>query len=147
MIYLTEPENFNPKFTLVSCFIEYNDQILLLHRQDTKFEGNTWAIPAGKVGLGEKISEALCREIKEETGIIINALEVKQIRKVFARRSGIDFIDYMHHVILRESKKIVLSQKEHKDSMWVDPIKALEMDLIPDGYTCLKLFLKYKELA
>ena len=34
---------------VVSVFIEHNGKILLLHRQDHKPQGNTWAMLAGKV--------------------------------------------------------------------------------------------------
>jgi len=43
------PENFNPKFEVVSCFVEYEDEILLLRRQDHKPEPNTYGVPAGKI--------------------------------------------------------------------------------------------------
>jgi len=36
------PENFTPKFEVVSCFVEYKQEILLLQRQDYKPQGNTW---------------------------------------------------------------------------------------------------------
>ena len=49
MISRTKLENFNKKFDVVSVFIEHDGEILLLHRQDHKPQGNTWAMPAGKV--------------------------------------------------------------------------------------------------
>ncbi len=49
MISRNKPENFTPKFEVVSCFVEYNDEILLLLRQDHKPEGNTYGVPAGKI--------------------------------------------------------------------------------------------------
>ena len=49
MISRNKIENFNKKFDVVSVFIEHNGKILLLHRQDHKPQGNTWAMLAGKV--------------------------------------------------------------------------------------------------
>ena len=69
MLYSEEPEKFVSKFSIGSCFIEYDGKILLLFRKDDKFEGNTWAIPAGKISDDESIQEGLIREIKEETSI------------------------------------------------------------------------------
>ena len=36
MLYKEQPKNFTPKFEVVSCFVEYKDEILLLLRQDHK---------------------------------------------------------------------------------------------------------------
>ena len=51
MLYKEKPENFTPKFEVVSCFVEYNNKILLLLRQDHKPEPNTYGVPAGKVDI------------------------------------------------------------------------------------------------
>lgn len=49
-IYLEKPINFNPKAAVVGCcYLHYQDKILLLHRQDSKAEGNRWVIPGGKL--------------------------------------------------------------------------------------------------
>lgn len=42
MIYKDIPKNFAPKFEAASCFLEVDGRILLVHRQDTKFMGDTW---------------------------------------------------------------------------------------------------------
>lgn len=39
---------------------------ILLHRRS---DNNLWALPGGAMQLGESISEALIREVKEETGL------------------------------------------------------------------------------
>ncbi len=41
MLYHDKPSDFDIKFEVVGCFIEYNKKILLLHRQDHKSQGNT----------------------------------------------------------------------------------------------------------
>ncbi len=62
MISRDKPEHFIPKFEVVSCFVEYNDEILLLLRQDYKPEGNTYGVPAGKIDEGETPDKAMKRE-------------------------------------------------------------------------------------
>lgn len=49
-------------------------RVLLVHRRNPPAKG-IWAIPGGRVRLGESLREAAEREIKEETGVIIRAGE------------------------------------------------------------------------
>jgi 8-oxo-dGTP diphosphatase len=83
MIHKERPQNFNSKFDVVSCFVEYNGEILLLHRQDYKPEGNTWGLPAGKVDSGENFLESMVREIQEETGFVLPSSQLSYFGKVF----------------------------------------------------------------
>ena len=71
MIYKTKPDNFSPRFEIVSCFVESDGKILLLHRQYHKPQGNTWGVPAGKVDKDEDIFQAIAREIAEEAGLLL----------------------------------------------------------------------------
>ena len=52
----------------------FNDkkEILLNLRSDT----NTWGIPGGSMELGETVEETARRELKEETGLIVDNLEL-----------------------------------------------------------------------
>lgn len=49
-----------------------NNELLLNLRTDT----NTWGIPGGSMELNETIEETAIRELKEESGITANALEL-----------------------------------------------------------------------
>jgi 8-oxo-dGTP diphosphatase len=56
----------------VGAVVFRDDQVLLVERKQPPNQGQ-WAIPGGKVRLGESIYAAAEREILEETGIIISA--------------------------------------------------------------------------
>ena len=58
-----------------------DDQILLVKRGKEPGLGR-WSIPGGVVDLGETAAQALKREIREETGLIV---EVRELVKVFER--------------------------------------------------------------
>lgn len=58
MIYLEPTPQFNPSLEVAAIYTEYDDQILLLHRQNNKSQGNKWGIPGGKV----KKMKILCRQ-------------------------------------------------------------------------------------
>ena len=140
MIYEEKPQDFNSKFDIVSCFVEYNGEILLLHRQDCKPQGDTWGVPAGKVNKGEEVLETMLREIKEETGFELLSSQLSYFGKVYVRYPEYDFIYHIFHAKLGQKRNVVLRYKEHKDFKWISPEKALEMFLIQDEGACIKLF-------
>jgi ADP-ribose pyrophosphatase YjhB (NUDIX family) len=53
--------------------IVIEDGRLLLLNQDTPGTARSWSLPGGKLESGESLAEALVREMKEETGLDIEA--------------------------------------------------------------------------
>jgi len=142
MIFKNKPENFAPKFEVVSCFVEYDNKILLLCRQDHKPQANTYGVPAGKVNEGETIQQAMEREGREETQIHLeNAIYVD---KVYVRYPDYDFIYHMFHKKFVTQPKVTIHSNEHKAYRRETPKQALKMDLIQDLDQCIKLFYKDK---
>jgi 8-oxo-dGTP diphosphatase len=138
MIYKDLPEKFNPKFEVVSCFVECDGKILLLQRQDNKSQGGKWGVPAGKIDEGESEKLAVLREVKEETGIALNNDSVKHSKKVFVRYPDYDFVFDIFKSEIKNFPDVVLSKEEHKDFRWVTPSEALSLDLILDEDECIK---------
>lgn len=138
MIYEEMPEDFDSKFEVVSCFVEHNGKILLLHRQDHKPQGDTWAGPAGKLDDDEDIHEAIRRETEEETGISLK--DPTHFKKLYVRFPDYDFIYHIFHEMLDEFPEVKLCEEEHKDFSWISPKDALGMNLILDEDFCIKLF-------
>jgi 8-oxo-dGTP diphosphatase len=56
-----------PRLT-VDGIIIIDNEILLIKRKNDPFR-NQWALPGGFVEYGETTTEAVCREINEETGL------------------------------------------------------------------------------
>lgn len=67
-IYPVQPQ------VAVGAVVFRGNKVLLVHRGNPPAEG-LWAIPGGKVRLGESLQEAAEREILEETGVTIRAGE------------------------------------------------------------------------
>jgi 8-oxo-dGTP pyrophosphatase MutT (NUDIX family) len=139
MICIEKPKEFDAKFEVVSCFLEHDGKILLLHRQDSKPQGNTWGVPAGKVDEGETREDALVRELEQETGNAYSACPI-YFKTVFVRYGNYDFIYHIYYMQLAEKISIEINPKEHKDYCWVSPEEALKLRLIEDEDACIKMF-------
>src|SRR5882757_2271498 len=59
----------NPS-VLVSCILFHEDCLLWIKRATEPYKGY-WAFPGGFVEYGETVEEATCREVLEETGLIL----------------------------------------------------------------------------
>lgn len=140
MIYKTKPANFISRFEVVSCYIEHKGEILILHRQDHKPEGNTWGLPAGKIDNGENESLAILREIKEETGVLISLNDLIHLDKVYVVYPDYQFIFHIFKVVVPEKPTVIINPEEHKDYNWLSPEEILKLDLIPDFDECLKMY-------
>lgn len=49
-------------------------RVLLLHRTADDYLGGLWELPSGGVDDGETLTEALHREVEEETGLTVSAI-------------------------------------------------------------------------
>lgn len=68
--------------TIVSALIFSQDGKLLMGRKDPAKGGvypDCWHIPGGGVDAGETMEKALCREVREETGLDISAYKLSAI--------------------------------------------------------------------
>ncbi len=140
MIYENMPEGFNSRVEVVSCYVEHDNKILMLHRQDHKPQGNTWAGPAGKMDDGEDIHGAIRRETEEETGVLLK--DPKHFKKLFVRFPDYDFIYHIFHEVLDELPEVSINPGEHKDFQWVEPAKTLGLPLMMDEDACIKMFFR-----
>lgn len=140
MIYKNLPEKFKSRFEIVSCYVENNGKILLLHRHDHKSEGNRWGVPAGKKDSGENIVDAMIREIKEETGQKLSHTQLEYLTKVYVKYPEYHFIYHMFRTKLNGGPEIILSKDEHKAYKWVSPREALDLELVRELDRCIKMF-------
>lgn len=85
------------KIGVGALIFDKKKRILLMYRTDkSQFYKNCWFIPCGKVEKGENSTEAIVREVEEET-----SLEVKVIQKIYKKinKRGILQIAYLCSVI------------------------------------------------
>ena len=140
MLYIEIPQDFKSKFEVVSCFCESENEILLLKRLDSKPQGGTWGMPAGKIDKGENINEAVIREVYEESGIKLHKKDISFFKTVYVKFSDYDLIYHIFSTKLQRRPKIVIRHSEHQEYVWVSPEKAMKMKLIEDLDECIKLY-------
>jgi len=139
MIYRNEPKNFVPKFEVVSCYVEHDGEILILHRQDCKPEGGTWGLPAGKIDEGENEFEAMIREVYEETGLAVKSNDLEYLERLYVVYPTYQFIFYIFRLPVTVKPPIKISVSEHQEYRWAKPEDVLKLSLVPDCDECLKL--------
>ena len=62
----------------VGAVILEEGRVLVIKRAAEPLKGR-WSIPGGAVEVGETLREAVVREVREETGLIVQALEVLEV--------------------------------------------------------------------
>ena len=140
MVYKNVPKKFDPRFEIVSCYLECGGEILLLHRHEHKSEGNRWGVPAGKISNGENELNAVIREVKEETGQQIAPGQLEYLTKIYVKYPEYHFVYHMFRVKLDRRPKIVLSKNEHKAYRWMSPRNALGLKLVRELGRCIRMF-------
>ncbi len=146
-VYLIKPENFQSKVEITACFLEYQDKILLLHRQDHQSQGNLWGIPGGKIEKEETPLEAVIREVREETSFDISTQSIVYLGHVYIKYPTFDYIYHMFQCRPAEHPtQVKISFNEHKGFTWVTPEDALKMHLMLDEDACIK-FIYYEDFA
>jgi len=63
-----------PLYRVVAAVIRQHDRVLLIQQQGPADVTASWALPGGLVEDGELLTEALAREVREETGLQIHTI-------------------------------------------------------------------------
>jgi len=126
--HTTPPKDFKSTIDIVGIFCEYNGKILYLLKQEHKSQWNKWTDPWGKVSPGEDTQQAILRELFEETGIKLDAVEF--VRTYYERYPDMDFTYHKYRAVLQQEPNIFLSIDKHKDYARFTPEEALQHTLI-----------------
>ncbi len=117
----------------VGAVVIHQGKILLVKRAKDPSRGY-WSIPGGAIELGERVREALKREVKEECGIEIEVGPVLEVVDSIHRDA--DGKVRFHYVIidfLAFPKELeVLPSSDAEEARWFSP-EELDDILLPSG--------------
>ncbi|XP_058005957.1 nudix hydrolase 2 isoform X2 [Hevea brasiliensis] len=78
----TLPANASHRVGIGAFVVNNNREVLVVHENSGRFKGTgVWKLPTGVVNEGEDICEAAIREVKEETGIEAEFVEILAFRQ------------------------------------------------------------------
>lgn len=108
-------------------------KVLLVKRAKEPALG-TWSIPGGAIRLGESLKEAVRRELKEETGLDVDPIEViGVVERIYRVGEEVRF----HYVIVdygcRVKGGILRASSDAQDAKWFDWREILELGLPEDS--------------
>jgi len=122
----------------VAAAVVKDGKVLLIKRKYPPSAGK-YSLPGGHVELGERLEEAVLRELREETGI--EGVVKKFLAPVeYIEREG-DKVKY-HFVILVylvEGDGVPRASDDAEDAAWVELERAFELDLTKTTREVLKL--------
>jgi ADP-ribose pyrophosphatase len=114
----------------VGALILQDHNILLVKRVNEPGKGK-WSIPGGTVELGESLKDAVVREVYEETGLVVEVLELLDIIEVI-RKDDAGNIAF-HYVILDYLARPVggnlRAASDASDVLWASVDEAMNMEI------------------
>lgn len=139
-----------PLVTVGAFILNAKNQILLINSY--KWEGY-FSVPGGKIQLGERMEDALTREVKEEVGLDVRVIKFlcpadAIYPKEFFKPRHFVFLDFLCKVKGNDIPK--LDGKEMQGFEWADLDKALKKNLEPYAKETIEKyvipFMKSKKL-
>lgn len=114
------------------------DAKLLLVQRGRGHLAGKWAVPGGKVELGETLEEAAVREVREETGLGVKIGEIVWVGETI----GPGDPPAWHYILIDYIGVPVEGHLEAGDDAdavsWVDLETAVAMDLTPTMYPLIE---------
>jgi nucleoside triphosphatase len=132
---------------IVGALIVNNEEKILLG-QSVKWS-DKWTVFGGHVELGEKMEEAVKREVKEETGLDVEVesqlyFSESIFSKEFHNKRHFVFLDYVCRY--NGEGKVKVNEEFKKDEYkWVSIDEARKIDLAVGTKQIIEKYLKYQE--
>lgn len=116
-------------------YLEDEKKILMVNNV-----GSGWSLPGGAVEPGETLEQAVVREAKEETGLVIEAVNIAAINERFREDNGVHAVFFTFNTKIAGGDIAINDANEISEIKWVDfqTANAL-MPFHPEGVEFLLL--------
>ena len=134
------PEQQYPEPTVGALILNPEGRLLLVRSRKWR---DRFVVPGGHIELGERMEDALRREVREETGLEIHDIEFLCFQEfiydeAFWKPRHFIFFDF----VCRTDSAQVRLNVEAQEHVWAFPEEALELDLEPYTAVAIKEYLK-----
>ncbi len=123
----SEPEVF-AKIGGKAVILNPDGKILILKRSNKIDRAGGWDFPGGAIEFGENPTDAINREVKEETGLRVTDVRPIHIQTFPITKVNQDFIVMIGFIAKTITEDVQLSW-EHTEYRWVTKEEALSLDL------------------
>jgi 8-oxo-dGTP diphosphatase len=111
------------------------DNVLLLRRFNTGYEDGNYSVPAGHLDGNEPASAAMVREVREETGIIIDSHDLRVVHVMHRNISGDHFtpeerVDFFLSADRWCGMPLIMEPGKCDELAWY-PVDNLPCNLVP----------------
>ena len=107
-----------------------DNKILLSRRYNTGYFDNYYSFPAGHLDGEETVKQAMVREAKEETGIVLNPLDLKLIHTMNRRIPDDERVDFFFTTEKWQGEPKIMEPEKCSDLSWFE-INNLPNNIIP----------------
>lgn len=107
------------------CLVRREEQILLQNRVKADWRG--YALPGGHVEPGESIVDAVVREIREETGLLLHSVSLRGVKQF-----PIDSGRYVVFLFYSEDFEGELHSSEEGRVEWIDRDRITQLPTVDD---------------
>ena len=111
-------ENKKKSHDAAGVAIIYNNKILLIHPTNASWKKGTCGIPKGGIEPGEDLMEAALRELKEETGIVLQPSQLDPSPEaVHISRKNVEWMLFYYVCKIEDLSEIGLTSERLPNSM------------------------------
>lgn len=108
-----------------------NDDVLLVRGY---YGSGKWSLPGGGLHRNESPEDGLVREVREETGIIIDPKRLKELfEKRVVTETGLRFTMHAYGIKIKQKPKIRMQRGEIHETTWMNYRQVMTHDQVSDN--------------